>query len=64
MMVGLHILKHVHDLSDEAVNRWVYDPSFQYFCGEYYFQHAFPHDRSSMTRQKETGGANALGPRR
>ena len=61
MMVGLHILKHVHDLSDEAVcDRWVYDPYFQYFCGEYYFQHAFPHDRSSMTRWRQRIGAEAL----
>ncbi len=38
MMVGLHILKHVHNLSDEAVcERWVYDPYFQHFCGELYF---------------------------
>jgi len=61
MMVGLHILKHVHDLSDEAVcERWVYDPYFQYFCGEVYFQHVFPHDRSSMTRWRQRIGADAL----
>ncbi len=38
MMVGLHILKHMFDLSDEGVcERWVYDPYFQHFCGEAYF---------------------------
>ncbi len=54
MMVGLHILKHMFDLSDEEVcERWVYDPYFQYFCGQTYFQHALPIDRSSMTRWRD-----------
>ncbi len=40
LMVGLHILKQMYNLSDEAVcERWVCDPYFQYFCGEEYFQH-------------------------
>ena len=34
LMVGLHYLKHVHDLSDEeTVERWVKNPYWQYFCG-------------------------------
>ena len=34
LMVGLHYLKHVHDLSDEeTVERWVENPYWQYFCG-------------------------------
>ena len=50
-MVGLHILKHTFNLSDEEVcERWVENPYFQYFTGEEYFCHEFPHDRSSMTR--------------
>jgi len=49
-MVGLQILKHMFKLSDEQVcERWVYDPYFQYFCGEVYFQHRFPIERSSLT---------------
>ena len=33
-MAGLAILKHMHDLSDEALcERWVENP-FQFFCGE------------------------------
>ena len=61
MMVGVHILKHMFDLSDEAVcERWVYDPYFQYFCGEEYFQHELPIDRSSMTRWRERIGAQGL----
>lgn len=49
-MVGLLILKHMFALSDEGVcDRWVYDPYFQYFTGEEFFQHAFPHERSGLT---------------
>lgn len=49
-MVGLLILKHMFGLSDEGVcERWVYDPYFQHFTGEEYFQHAFPHERSGLT---------------
>ena len=61
LMVGLHILKHMFDLSDEGVcERWVYDPYFQYFCGEAYFQHELPIDRSSMTRWRERIGPEGL----
>jgi transposase, IS5 family len=49
-MVGLLILKHMFALSDEGVcERWVYDPYFQHFTGEAFFQHAFPHERSGLT---------------
>ena len=49
-MVGLLLLKHIYGLSDEGVcERWVYDPYFQYFTGEEFFRHAFPHERSGLT---------------
>jgi IS5 family transposase len=49
-MIGLLLLKHIYALSDEGVcERWVYDPYFQYFTGEEFFQHAFPHERSGLT---------------
>ena len=61
LMVGLHLLKHMHGLSDEAVcERWVSDPYFQFFCGEVFFQHALPVDRSSMTRWRQRIGADEL----
>ena len=42
--VGLLLLKHIYGLSDEGVcERWVYDPYFQHFTGEEFFQHEFPH---------------------
>ena len=46
-MIGLLLLKHIYGLSDESVcERWVYDPYFQHFTGEEFFQHEFPHERS------------------
>jgi IS5 family transposase len=35
LVAGLFILKHMHDLSDEALcARWLENPYYQYFCGE------------------------------
>lgn len=56
-MVGLLLLKHRYSLSDEAVcERWIYDPYFQYFTGEEFFAHAFPHERSGMTHWRKRIG--------
>jgi len=61
LMAGLHLLKHMEGLSDEAVcKRWVENPYFQYFCGEQYFCHRLVLDRSSMTRWRGRIGADAL----
>lgn len=57
LIVGLHLLKHMYNLSDESVcERWVENPYFQYFCGEAYFQHDFPIDRTSMTYFRQRVG--------
>ena len=51
LLVGLHLLKHIYNLSDEAVCAgWVENPYYQHFCGLDYFRHELPIDRSSMTR--------------
>jgi IS5 family transposase len=48
-MIGLLLLKHIYALSDEDVcERWVENPYFQFFTGEEFFQHAFPHERSGL----------------
>ena len=61
LMVGLHLLKHMDGLSDEAVcARFLDSPYAQLFCGEAYFQHALPLDRSSMTRWRRRIGAERL----
>src|SRR4029453_13127981 len=49
LMAGLAILKHTFDLSDEELcARWVENLYFQYYCGEEFYCHALPFDRSSM----------------
>ena len=60
-MAGLHLLKHMEGLSDEAVcARCVENPYYQYFCGEQYFRHKLPLDRWSMRRWRGRIGANKL----
>jgi transposase, IS5 family len=61
LMVGLHLIKHMDGLSDEAVCARLLDsPHVQLFCGETHFQHAPPLDRSSMTRWRRRIGAGQL----
>ena len=36
------------------------NPYFQYFCGEEFFQHKAPFDRSSMTRWRQRMGEDTL----
>ncbi len=61
LMFALMILKHMYGLSDEElVARWVENPYFQYFCGEIFFQHEAPFDRSSLTRWRQRLGEEHL----
>jgi IS5 family transposase len=61
LMVGLHLIKHMDGLSDDAVcARFLDSPYVQLFCGETHFQHALPLDRSSMTRWRKRIGAERL----
>jgi len=61
LMVGLQLLKHTEGLSDEELcSRWERDPYMQYFCGEEYFQHEFPCDRSGMSVFRKRVGEEAL----
>jgi IS5 family transposase len=61
LMAGLAILKHTHNLSDEVLcERWVENPYYQYFCGEEFFQHQSPFDRSSLTRWRQRMGEEKL----
>lgn len=61
LMAGLHMLKHMKGLSDEFVcAQWVENPYYQAFCGEEFFQHKLPLDRSSMTRWRNRIGADRL----
>jgi len=57
LMAGLAILKHTFNLSDEELcARWVENPYFQYLCGEEFFCHKLPFERSSMTRWRQRMG--------
>ena len=61
LMAGLLILKHMHNLSDEALcERWVENPYFQFFCGELAFRHELPFERSSLTRWRQRLGEEQL----
>jgi len=61
LMAGLAILKAMHDLSDEALcDRWLENPYYQLFCGEEFFCHRLPFDRSSMTRWRQRMGEERL----
>jgi len=61
LMAGLSILKHAHNLSDEELcARWIENPYFQLFCGEEFFRHKLPFDRSSLTRWRQRMGEEKL----
>lgn len=61
LMAGLAILKHLHDLSDEVLcERWLENPYFQLFCGEEFFRHTLPFERSSLTRWRQRMGEERL----
>jgi transposase, IS5 family len=61
LMAGLAILKHTYNLSDEVVcEQWIENPYYQYFCGEEFFQHRLPLDRSSITNWRNRMGEERL----
>lgn len=61
LMIGLHILKHIYNLSDEMVcEQYVVNPYYQYFCGEEFFQHELKMERSSMTHWRNRVGGESL----
>jgi transposase, IS5 family len=61
LMAGLSILKHTFNLSDEELcARWVENPYFQFFCGEAFFLHELPFDRSSLTRWRQRMGEERI----
>lgn len=60
-MAGLAILKYTYDLSDEVLcERWLENLYYQLFCGEEFFRHTLPFDRSSMTRWRQRQGEAKL----
>jgi IS5 family transposase len=61
LMAGLAILKHMHNLSDEALcERWLENLYYQYFCGAEFFCHKLPFERSSLTHWRQRMGEERL----
>jgi transposase, IS5 family len=57
LVVGLHYLKYLYNVSDEVVvASWVENPYWQYFCGEEYFVHEFPCDPTSLVKWRQRVG--------
>lgn len=56
-VAGMLLLKRIFDESDESViERWVENPYWQYFCGETYFQHEPPFDRTELIKFRKRIG--------
>lgn len=61
LMIGILLLQHLHNLSDEQVVRtWVENPYWQFFCGYDFLQWNFPIDPSSLTRFRNRMGADRM----
>jgi transposase, IS5 family len=58
LLVGLHYLKHLYNVSDEVVlGSWVENPYWQYFCGEEFFRHELPCVPTSLVKWRQRVGA-------
>ena len=60
-MAGLAICKHTFNLSDEVLRECrVENPYYQLFCGEAFFRHDLPFDRTSITRWRQRMGEERI----
>jgi IS5 family transposase len=56
-IVGVILLRRMFNESDESVlDRWIENPYWQYFCGEVYFQHQAPFDRTELIKFRKRIG--------
>lgn len=61
LMVGLSILKHMENLSDDVlVQRWVQNPYYQAFTGEAEFQWKLPCNPTSLTKFRKRIGSDGF----
>src|ERR1035437_586603 len=61
-MVGLLLLKQLHNLSDErGVEQWTLNPYFQFFCGEQEFQWSAPCAASELVHFRHRIGPGGAG---
>jgi IS5 family transposase len=62
LMVGLLLLKQLHNLGDETVvAQWVQNPYWQFFCGLEEFQWALPCDPSDLVYFRQRIGEEGVG---
>lgn len=60
-MVGMLLLKHLYDQSDESVlARWVENPYWQYFTGETHFQHKPPFNPTDFVHFRKRVGEKGM----
>jgi IS5 family transposase len=63
-MVGLLLLKHLENLSDErVVEAWVQNPYYQAFCGMEHFSWSFPCAPSDLVHFRHRSAVNRGGRR-
>jgi len=56
-IAGVILLRRMFNLSDErAIDQWVENPYWQYFCGEVYFQHSDPFDPTELIKFRKRIG--------
>lgn len=56
-ITGMILLKRMFNESDESViERWIENPYWQYFCGEVYFRHDPPFDRTELIKFRKRIG--------
>ena len=61
LMVGLLILKHIRDFSDESVvEQWSENNYYQYFCGEQKFQPRVPCEASELVHFRHRIGKEGV----
>src|SRR5260370_25013420 len=61
LLVGLHSLKHLYDVSDEsAVAGFVENPYWQYVGGKELFGHELPCDRTSLVKWRKRIGPGGM----
>jgi len=61
LMVALHYIKHLYDLSDDLVLAgFLENPYWQFFCGMEYFQHQLPCDPTSLVKWRKRVGATGI----
>ena len=57
LIVGIIMLRRMFNQGDESVlDRWVENPYWQYFCGEVYFRHDYPFDRTELIKFRQRIG--------